>query len=103
MFKTSSQARVLNDLVRTKATFEVPSALYSTCVILPHIKVLFLGKKNKNKKPLGTGSFMWFRLTQALRVCLNPKGDTALHVPNRPLSSCQAPKEIPEDSDFKTT
>lgn len=47
MFKTSSQARVLNDLVRTKATFEVPSVLYSTCITLPHMKLLFLGKKNK--------------------------------------------------------
>ena len=46
MFKTSSQARVLNDLVRTKATFEVPSALYSTCITLLHMKLLFLGKKN---------------------------------------------------------
>lgn len=80
MFKTSSQARVLNDLVRTKATFEVPSALYSTCITLPHMKLLFLGKK-KIKKPLDMGSFIWFKLINALRVCLN-HGDSALHVPH---------------------
>ena len=77
MFKTSSQARVLNELIRTK---EVPSALYSTCITLPHMKLLFLGKK---KKPtLDMDSFIWFKLINALRVCLNHEGDSALHFPH---------------------